>query len=654
MRRSLPAYALAVATTALAAAFPLCAQEPTGISPYVQGLAALEAEDYDQAVSLLAQVVQQEPNNEPAWFSLGVARFKQKTPDLPGALEAFRQALRLAPNRPGTRLYIGRIYETQGAFAEAISVFTEEVIRASGAAKTEALVALGRANYKAERYAAAREALQEAVEADAKYVEGLYWLGLAQTALKDYTAAIKSFRDAKQVLQDYSDLRAALSRMRPEQQRERKLTEEKLAQEYGRAQDFAQNLLLWPSLNKALGDAYLGDRQFDMARNAYRAALDKAQQGSTTDADVYVRLARAYLADAKVLFNEQSLLYTMIGVMRSAEQAVDKALELDPKSGPAYAVKGEIYAFEAATYNTDPKQNITSHTYEEALDAFAKALQAQPDNVDALIERANTYLKQAQQELPGSAKAKEALAAARGDVQQALTLRPEIARAYVILSQVALAEEKYDEAQQFAEKGIALDPKDPRAYDAAGLVMYYTGRLAEAARYFRRGLEIQDRDAPLHFNLANTFYQMQSWYMALREYKKALDNTPTATLARTAYQRAYILYRMALAYHETQRYDAEIETLNDALALDASYFDAYLQLARAYAAQKQYAGAQRALEQAQGRAATDQDSSLAYTLSGQIYETAGDPHAAALAYSSALAKDPENPLAKAALARLSG
>ena len=37
--------------------------------------------------------------------------------------------------------------------------------------------------------------------------------------------------------------------------------------------------------------------------------------------------------------------------------------------------RGGVYAFEASTYNSDPKQKIVSHTYEDALGAFAKALQ---------------------------------------------------------------------------------------------------------------------------------------------------------------------------------------------------------------------------------------------------------------------------------------
>jgi tetratricopeptide (TPR) repeat protein len=656
MRRSLPALAIIVAIVTLLAALPLAAQEQSGESSYVQGLAALDQGEYDTAVKLLAQTVQANPTNEPAWFNLGVARFKEKPPDYPGAMVAFRKALTLVADRPGTRLYIGRIYEAQEAYAEAIQVYQDEVIRSTGAAKDDAEVALGRVEYKAGDRASAVIHLQLAVAAEPKYVEGLYWLGLAQTKLQQDDAAIKTFLQAKAVLQDYADLKAGLSRMKAEEQRERKETEEKLAQDYGRAQQFAQDLGLWPALNKALGDAYLADKQYDLARVSYRHAMDKNELGSETDFDVQVRLARAYLDDARDLFDNQSLLYTAVAVMRSAEAASDKAIQLAKPSdaSAAYEIEGEVYAFEAATYNSDPKQKITSHTWGDAQKAFGKALELQSDNRTALIAQARAFTSIAEESAAGSAEAKQALDSARGDLQQALVLQPNSATAYAELGQVAVAQEKYDEARGFAEKAMNLNPKNPDAYNAAGLVAYFTGRLPEAARLFRAGLELAPNDARLLFNLGNTFFQMHSWYMALREYQHALDHTPSPSVARTSFQRSYIYYQIALCYHETQHYNSEIDSLNSALALDASYFDAYMQLARAYAAEKEYRGAQRALEEATNKGPTPADESRAYALSGEIYEMAGDAHAAAIAYASAQEKDPNNAVAKEALARLSG
>ena len=96
----------------------------------------------------------------------------------------------------------------------------------------------------------------------------------------------------------------------------------------------------------------------------------------------------------------------------------------------------------------------------------------------------------------------------------------------------------------------------------------------------------------------------------------------------------------------------DVFSKSEALSLDGSFFEAYLQLARAYAAQKEYRGAQRALDQASQRIDTDPGRAQVKTLSGQLQEAAGDLQAATVAYASAVALDPTNVVAAQALARL--
>jgi tetratricopeptide (TPR) repeat protein len=486
-------------------------------------------------------------------------------------------------------------------------------------------------------------------------VEALYIEGLAQYKLRNYADSIAAFKKAGDILQEWADLNSALHRlqMHPEQVRERKLTEERMAQDYNWAQNFAQDMGMWPGLNKALGDAYLANHDFMMARNSYRRAADLNELGDKTDADVFVRVARADLADAIAQFTEDNQLFTAIALLREADQTLDEALQLNAKSAEAYEVRGEIYTFQAETYDAIPKFGITTHSFTDAESAFTKALQTAPDMADAMAGLARVNLRQAEMK-PGLQKSKDQLNKGLALVQQALTLRPDSAKYYTLLGEIYLAQEKYAEARGAAEKAETLDSKFAEAYNTSGLANYFTGNLSQALRDFQQAIDLSPHEPHYHFNLGNTYFQLQSWYMARREYTQALSYTPTATLAKTTAQRSYILYMTALTHHETRAYDAEISTLNQALAVDISYFDAYLQLARAYAAKGEYRGAQRALDAAQSRAANKQESSQVETLSGQIYEVAGDVHAAVAAYSTALNLDKNNVVAREALNRLSG
>jgi tetratricopeptide (TPR) repeat protein len=655
MRRSLPALQLVVTIAALLAALPLAAQQASSTAPsatsLVKGMQAVQNGKYATAIPLLQAVVQADATNEPAWYNLGVAKFN--TNDYPGALDAFKQALNLYGDRFGTRLYIGRIYESQGAYQDAIVMFSEEARRAMGANMAQAKVALARTYYKAASYTSARDTAHEATRAEPKFIEAMYIEGLARTKLKDYDGAIAVFKQAHDLLIEYLDLSNALhsAANNPGAARERTQTEESLAQEYNWAQDFAQKLGLWPALNKALGDAYLGNQDFMPARSAYRKAADLNEQGSKSDPDVYVRVARADLADAKDQYFDKSAMFVAVALLDDGDQQVDQALALDAKNAPAYEIRGEIYAFQAQTYDSAPSLQITSHSYDDAQAAFNKALQATPNYPEAMTGLAEMYLSQAQL---SPRRAKDLLQKALGLLQQALTLEPDNARDYVLLAEIALVQGQYTDARANAEKALTIEPKNDRAYNVSGLANYFTGQLAQAIRDFRKALEFAPHNGQYYFNLANAYFQLQSWYLARHAYEQAFFYTPSAVMAKNGYQRAYILYMTALTYHETRSYDEEIAMINRSLAIDISYFDAYMQLARAYSEKKEYRGAQRALEQAGQRAATNRDNSQVFTLSAQVYEAAGDVHAAATAYATALSLDNTNVVAQAGVARLTG
>lgn len=626
------------------------AQQQQPNPDFVSALNSVEAGEYDQARTMLQRVVEAEPDNEAAWYYLGVAEYM--TENLAEALKAFRQAQELEPKRVGIRLYIGRIYEAQGALQEAIGVYQQEVFRCEGSQKATALVALGRVYADAGLLDEAQGVLHQAARIENNYVEALYRLGLVESGLTQYPQAIKTFKQAKEILQKWNDFQIRLQRLTIEEQRRRRETEEKMAQQYARAEHFAQQLGLWPTLNKALGEAYLGAGQWTAARNACREALDRKQLGNPSDPDVYTRVARSYLADAQEVFRVQGMLFASVKILGEAEKSIEEALESNTQYAPAHEALGEIYAFQAATYVSDPERKMVSHTYEEAIEEFSKALEIDPQYQRAMLHLGRAHLERAGSLPAGQAEALEALQQARTVIDQALALDPGNAELYAELARVELAEENWQAAKETAEYDLTIDPKSVTALNAAGLACYYQNRLGEAVQYFTKAIATAPKQAQAYVNLANAFFQMQSWYRARREYNKALDRIPTAVAANTAYQRSYILYLIGMTYHETQLYDQEIEVLNDALALDKAYSVAYRQLSRAYLAKEEYRAARRALEIALQYTATDEEKAEVQAQIGQVYEAENDAHSAIAAYSLALKLNPDNLVAAEAIRRL--
>ncbi len=644
--------------TAVAMMVVMLSLPPAGISAQQQpnpqlvaGINAIAAADYEEAVTNLQQVVKDQPNNEVAQFHLGIAHFHLQ--QYPEALAAFRKAEELAPSRPGVQLYIGHIYAAQGALDEAIAAYRRELLKLEGPQKAETLVALGQALATAGQLEQAREALSQAIYYDAKYVEAYYYLGQVYLQLGQPQEALKQFQQASEVLQEWNDMSIRLQRLPVAEQRRQQTTAETMAQEYSRAQAFAQQLGLWPDLNKAIGDTYVALGEWTNARNAYRQALNRTKLGNPSDPDVYVRIGRALLEDVKEMFYSKGLLFSAIPMTTSAIKAAQEALKFSPDYAPAHELLGEVYALQANTYASDPDRGIISHSYEEAIAEFQKALDLEPSSVSALTGLAQTYVDQAEKLAPGSVEALNAADQAISAAERGLELDPQNADLYIQLARAELLQEDYTAALETAQHALKLKPTDVTALNTAGLAAYYLNDLTKAVEYFTEAIRNNPKHAQSHVNLGNAFFQMKSWYRARRQYKKALEYIPEAIIAKTAYQRAYMYYMIGLSYHQTNDYNQEIAALNQALALDPTYFEAYRQMGRAYLALKQYRAARRVLEIAIQNAPSDEQIADVHVQIGEVLESQGNVHEAIVAYSAALAADPTNPLASAALARLS-
>ncbi len=86
---------------------------------------ALENKRYDQAISLLREVVTNDPADFPAWSELGTAYFIRK--DYAEAEKAYSQAISQKPDYDVALISLGRLRIAQKNFDGAISVLTEAV-----------------------------------------------------------------------------------------------------------------------------------------------------------------------------------------------------------------------------------------------------------------------------------------------------------------------------------------------------------------------------------------------------------------------------------------------------------------------------------------------------------------------------------------------
>lgn len=605
---------------------------------FIEGVRLVKEGMYQEAVTELQAATGEDPELEPAWHYLGVAQFHLG--NLQEAVAALQRAIEITPNRPETRLYIGRIYEQLGAYDQAVAAYQEELRLRIGRSPTEAYNALARGYYLAGRYREAIEAAYQATLRDPNYVEALYNWGRAEDAQGNPDAAIRRFEQAKQTLGDWMDLQTRLQRLTDELRSDPEITEERVVQEYGHAEEFAIQLGLWPELNKALGQAAIHAGKYAVARNSFRAALDPAQLGNPDDPEASTLIGAAYYHDARDLLFEEDLLFMPIQVLSAANKALEAALQKRPDYAPAHNALGEVYLLQAETFVSDPTRKIVSHTFEEAEGEFARALEIDPQYVDAMLNLAKAYSgQQRYQEAAQQLTAALSLASDRAD------LHAQLARTYVALEDFARAKEE-------SATAIQLDKKEVTAYNAAGLAAYYAGDLGEAVESFRRAVDLDPTRHESHTNLGLAYFQMRSWNRARDEFKAALKYLPEAVITNTAIQRSYLLYLVALTYSNIGLHDEAVASLNEALAIDPTYFEALRQLARDFASLADYRAAERALRRALQQSPGPIEDADVLSQLGLVYETAGQPHQALAAYSEAITKDPNNAAAQKGFARL--
>ena len=272
---------------------------------------------------------------------------------------------------------------------------------------------------------------------------------------------------------------------------------------------------------------------------------------------------------------------------------------------------------------------------------FEEALKLDPNYVRAMGNMAQCLLL--------TNKAEEA----RDELNKAITLAPKHDELHAQLAQVLLALEMPDEALQEAQTALTLNKQNSEALNAAGTVyMYYRDSLGEATEYFTRAVAADPRRWESYVNLGLAFYQMESWYRARKEFKNALDRIPTATVANTTFQQAYLYYLIARTYHATNMYDQEVASLNEALGRYPTHLDTLRQLAVAYEALHKFRAAEQVLNDALKAAQNDQEEADVDVQLGQMLEKEGRPHEAIAAYSAALKADPNTLTAKEGLERL--
>jgi tetratricopeptide (TPR) repeat protein len=295
---------------------------------------------------------------------------------------------------------------------------------------------MGRKHYKD-----ARKPLTRATELDAKMFEAWHNLGVIETALGNFDAAVDDFKRALDIQPGARKTLLAYG--------------ESLRRAHEPA-TAAQVYIKW--LNADPNDFDMRARYGQVLREA--GSLDE----SLEQARLLLGIAGENVAHTVIAYNALALTYYKMGKYELAETALHKASELDPKSAFVWNNLG-LVAFERG------------HDQEAFLD-FQKASELDPKYVQARLNKAVVYLD------CGDYKR------ARVELEKAVEIDPNDADAQVALGVAARGDGKLDLARRAYDRALDIEPDYPPAlYNLGVLYMDYDKDPAKAKDFFGQYLQ---------------------------------------------------------------------------------------------------------------------------------------------------------------------
>jgi Tfp pilus assembly protein PilF len=296
----------------------------------------------------------------------------------------------------------------------------------------------------------------------------------------------------------------------------------------------------------------------------------------------------------------------------------------------------------ASTLVAEGAEALARGDYTAARASFAKALQADPDNVDA-----HTYLGVLSDRAGDLKEAERHFAAAAAFAPFSASARNNYGALLMRVGRTQLA------AAQF-EASLKLDPSQPSALVNLAQIHFNSGKpedLRTARELFARAhavapdseiaralvvinLRLGERDA------AATAYRDYSARVAESSTSGASTSTATPSSASDASSAsAASRAELGAALLEGGLVDEAAAELSTAVALDPSNVDALVALSRAHLRRKDIKAAGLALESAVARG---MDSARVYAALADVYEAGGYVENAIPAMRLAIARDPRN------------
>lgn len=343
------------------------------------------------------------------------------------------------------------------------------------------------------------------------------------------------------------------------------------------------------------GLIYQQQNRFDLAQAIYQEILFKYP----TFADARYLLGTLYLtlnqidqsiihlkqavelSEQATYWNHLGLAYILKEQLQLAENALGKALSINPDFAQAHLNSGRLFKlkkqFDIAISHYKSALKISPESYdiyynlgnlhqllnqnEMAEQYYSKTIEIKPDCIQALNNLGNLY------------KLNKQYPKAQKKYQQAIAYHPGYIQARYNLATLYQELEQFELAIDSFQALLTHQPDHTLSYLRSGEIYQALSQLEQAEIYFNKALALQPDSIKSRNNLGNLFLLRGQLEQALEQYKYASEINP---------QDVETLHNMAYLYQKQRRYSLAKNYYEKVIELDLNHSLAYYNLAIIY------------------------------------------------------------------------
>ena len=224
------------------------------------------------------------------------------------------------------------------------------------------------------------------------------------------------------------------------------------------------------------------------------------QQTKTQLQEEFSQADRIFLSNQKL---EEGNRFFVTIFYDEALEAWNKSIELNPDNGLAYESRGYYY-------------NLSSvGEYDKAISDFNNAIRLNPNNALNYYYRGSAYLSTSEYDL------------ASADFEQAISMDPSISGAYDGLASISVTFNQYERAIEYATRAIEFEPRNQFAYTNRAAAYYYLGQYDLALSDLNISIDI-DPSYGYTYRVFGLCYQALGDELVANDYFNLANDPPAA------------------------------------------------------------------------------------------------------------------------------